>query len=141
MTNGEARKRLQESINRLDAKLTAIEAPRCILNGCPRIANTDGVCSRCKGTTEDSGPWIELDTWRVDKVDDGDPVNHPNHYTALGATCRDCGHDIECIDITRHMGFLAGNAIKYLWRADHKGNRKQDLMKARAYIDRMLEDC
>ena len=79
-------------------------------------------------------------TFMEAKVVDGDPVNHPNHYTALGATCTNCGHDIECIDITRHMGFLAGNAVKYLWRADHKGNRKQDLMKARAYIDRMLED-
>ena len=57
-----------------------------------------------------------------------DPVNHPAHYT---------GHPsgIECIEITRHMGFNLGNALKYIWRADHKGNALEDLKKARWYLD------
>ena len=57
-----------------------------------------------------------------------DPVNHPAHYT---------GHPsgIECIEITRHMGFNLGNALKYIWRADHKGNAIEDLKKARWYLD------
>jgi hypothetical protein len=41
---------------------------------------------------------------------------------------------IECIDITRHMGFSVGNAVKYLWRADNKGNAIQDLRKAAWYV-------
>ena len=57
-----------------------------------------------------------------------DPVNHPAHYT---------GHPsgIECIEITRHMSFNLGNALKYIWRADHKGNALEDLKKARWYLD------
>ena len=41
---------------------------------------------------------------------------------------------IECIQVTRHMGFNVGNAIKYLWRADHKENAVQDLRKAAWYV-------
>ena len=57
-----------------------------------------------------------------------DPVNHPAHYT---------GHPsgIECIEITRHMGFNLGNALKYIWRADLKGNALEDLRKASWYLD------
>lgn len=55
-----------------------------------------------------------------------DPVNHPKHYTSHPS-------GIECIEITRHMGFNIGNAIKYLWRADLK-NGNEDLEKALWYI-------
>ena len=37
------------------------------------------------------------------------------------------------------MGFLRGNAIKYLWRADAKGSTVQDLLKAQWYIQRELD--
>lgn len=60
-----------------------------------------------------------------------DAVNHPTHYNAHPA-------GIECIDVVEHMGFNVGNAIKYLWRADHKGAPIQDLEKARWYIDREI---
>lgn len=33
------------------------------------------------------------------------------------------------------MGFSIGNAIKYLWRADEKGNAIEDLQKAKWYIE------
>lgn len=61
-----------------------------------------------------------------------DAVNHPAHYT---------GHPsgVECIAIVEHMGFCLGNAIKYIWRADLKGNAVEDLRKARFYIDREIE--
>lgn len=58
-------------------------------------------------------------------------VNHPVHYTSHPS-------GIECIQITEHMGFNLGNAIKYIWRADLKGNGIQDLQKARWYIDREI---
>ena len=54
-----------------------------------------------------------------------DPVNHPSHYTH--------GRE-ECIHFARHMGFDQGNAFKYLYRMDHKGNAMQDLQKAEWYI-------
>jgi len=34
-----------------------------------------------------------------------DPVNHPAHYTQGDARCSQCGHPIECIDVTEHHGF------------------------------------
>ncbi|HEY7709056.1 MAG TPA: DUF3310 domain-containing protein, partial [Candidatus Entotheonella sp.] len=43
-----------------------------------------------------------------------DNVNHPPHYTTHQS-------GVECIQITEHMGFCLGNAIKYIWRADLKG--------------------
>jgi len=55
-----------------------------------------------------------------------DPVNKPKHYNSHPS-----GH--QCIEITRHMNFNLGNAIKYLWRTDHK-NGVQDLEKAIWYI-------
>jgi hypothetical protein len=60
-----------------------------------------------------------------------DPVNHPDHYK---------GHPsgVECIDITEHMNFCCGNAVKYIWRADLKGNAVQDLKKAQWYIAREI---
>lgn len=57
-----------------------------------------------------------------------DPVNHPKHYTSHPS-------GVECIDITRHMSFNLGNAVKYLWRADEKGAPIQDLEKAVWYIN------
>ena len=63
----------------------------------------------------------------------GDPaVDHPSHYTAHPS-------GVECIDITEHMRFNTGNAVKYIWRADLKGNAIQDLKKAAFYINREIE--
>lgn len=59
-----------------------------------------------------------------------DPVNHPRHYT-------DHPSGIECIQITEHLSFTIGNAIKYLWRADLK-NGVEDLKKAAWYIQREI---
>ena len=56
-----------------------------------------------------------------------DPVTHPAHYTMHPS-------GVECLTITRHMGFNLGNAVKYIWRADLKGNSIQDLRKAAFYI-------
>jgi hypothetical protein len=60
-----------------------------------------------------------------------DPVNHPQHYTSHPS-------GVECIQITEHMGFCLGNAIKYIWRAFLKGNGIEDLKKAVWYIEREI---
>lgn len=59
-----------------------------------------------------------------------DAINPP-HYQ---------GHpsNVECIQITEHMNFCLGNAIKYIWRAGLKNNAIEDLRKARWYIDREI---
>lgn len=61
-----------------------------------------------------------------------DQVNNPPHYTAHPS-------GIECIQVTEHMGFNLGNAIKYIWRADLKEDTDKDLRKAMWYISRELE--
>jgi hypothetical protein len=61
-----------------------------------------------------------------------DAVNNPNHYTQHPS-------GVECIQITEHMGFNLGNAVKYIWRSDLKGDAIEDLKKARWYIDRELK--
>ena len=57
-----------------------------------------------------------------------DPVNFPLHYTAHPS-------GVECIEITRHMNFNLGNALKYIWRAGLKGDATEDLKKALWYIN------
>ena len=72
-------------------------------------------------------------------------VLHPKHYTWLKNLC-----GIEVIDITRHMDFDLGNAIKYILRQGHKSEQGmsdkekaiEDLKKAIFYLNdkiKMLE--
>jgi hypothetical protein len=60
-----------------------------------------------------------------------DPVNHPKHYTEHPS-------GVECIQITEHMNFCLGNAVKYIWRADLKDDAIEDLQKAVWYINREI---
>lgn len=60
-------------------------------------------------------------------LDHTDPVNHPFHYTSHPS-------GIECIEITQHMNFCLGNAVKYIWRADLKRDSIEDLEKSVWYI-------
>jgi len=59
-------------------------------------------------------------------------VNHPKHYVSHPS-------GIECIQITEHMGFSLGNAVKYIWRADLKNDAIEDLEKSVWYIQREIE--
>jgi Protein of unknwon function (DUF3310) len=60
-----------------------------------------------------------------------DPVNHPAHYKTGG---------IETIDFieAKDLNYNMGNAVKYISRAEHKGNKKQDLEKAVWYLNREI---
>jgi hypothetical protein len=59
-------------------------------------------------------------------------VDHPEHYQANG---------IETIEVIEgyNLNFNLGNVIKYILRADKKGNKKQDLEKAQWYLKREIE--
>lgn len=54
-----------------------------------------------------------------------DPVTAPSHYRV---------YPTQPIDITRHLGFCLGNAVKYVLRAPHK-NGAEDLRKALQYLE------
>ena len=60
-----------------------------------------------------------------------DAVNSPSHYTVGG---------IETIDFIEAKGlnYHLGNVVKYITRADTKGNREEDLLKARWYLNREI---
>jgi hypothetical protein len=61
-----------------------------------------------------------------------DVVNHPPHYLQHPS-------GVECIQIVEHMTYNLGNAVKYLWRADHKGDQIEDLRKSVWYIQREIK--
>ena len=81
-----------------------------------------------------------------DKIKEDENVSHPSHYTWLKDKC-----GIEVIDITRHLDFDLGNAIKYILRAGRKPiiNENlsddflraaiQDLKKALFYINDKID--
>jgi hypothetical protein len=71
--------------------------------------------------------WVD-----VKEEDQEDIVNKPKHYTEHPS-------GIECIQVTEHMGFNLGNAIKYIWRCDLKKDAIEDLKKAKWYIDREID--
>lgn len=69
-----------------------------------------------------------------------DEINSPDHYTAGG---------IECIEIIAVIaknygnpfeGYLIGSALKYIYRAPHKGQYLKDLKKARWFLDRLIDN-
>lgn len=86
-------------------------------------------------------PQMEIDPY--DYVDLGedemiDNVNNPDHYTY---------GNIECIDYLRDnmpyeafLGFLEGNAKKYMHRWRHKGKPVEDIGKAIWYLDRLISE-
>jgi len=71
----------------------------------------------------------DFDDELVDLI--SDLVNKPKHYQ---------GNGIEVIDIidSFNLNFNLGNSIKYILRADKKGNKKQDLQKALWYLNHEL---
>jgi len=63
-----------------------------------------------------------------------DAVNHPKHYTSHPS-------GVECIQITEHLNFCLGNAVKYIWRAGEKDQEKEieDLEKGAWYLSREIQ--
>jgi hypothetical protein len=60
-------------------------------------------------------------------------VNHPAHYGGA----EDPHEAIKVIEAWS-LGFCLGNAVKYISRAGKKGDRLEDLKKARWYLDREI---
>lgn len=62
-----------------------------------------------------------------------DVINHPSHYTR---------GKIEVIDFIedQQLPYHLGNVIKYIARAGHKGDKLEDLKKARWFLDRYINE-
>ncbi len=60
-------------------------------------------------------------------------INHPPHYNT---------GSIEVIDALEawDLGFHAGNVVKYVARAKHKGNELEDLKKAKWHLERLINN-
>ena len=67
----------------------------------------------------------------ADLVAENDVINSPAHYTS---------YPVEVIELTEHMNFCRGNAVKYISRAGLKDPAKdvEDLRKAVWYLEREI---
>ena len=85
------------------------------------VVSNNSVRRRIQGWNPDDNP-----NYLVRQVD---VVNHPPHYKVGG---------IEVIDFIESKGltYNLGNVVKYVSRADHKGNKLEDLKKAQWYLNR-----
>ena len=110
------------------AKAKAIKAQQQVVKGAEAVWKHISVTSSntpIKGVNHNVPVQIEMFEPKAD------PVNHPAHYKVGG---------IETIDFieAKKLGYNLGNVVKYLTRADHKGNKLQDLRKAQWYLEREI---
>jgi len=116
-------------------ELTAREPELVTIQTIPSGTTYSIRCPECKfQTAPNSDIVVACANWNdlmkvkpLEVVKDHDPVNHPRHYTKHP-------EGIECIQVTRHMNFNRGNAVKYIWRAGEKGDTIEDLRKAIWYL-------
>ena len=68
---------------------------------------------------------------KIENKPENDNINHPAHYTQ---------GKIETWDfiLDKNLDYCSGNVIKYVVRADHKGNKLEDLKKAKAYLEKLI---
>ena len=93
---------------------------------------TDTTPNRMAELAYEAGKKFASDDFRIQMLEPkADPVNNPAHYTVGG---------IETIDFieAKKLGYNLGNAVKYMTRADHKGNKLEDLRKAQWYLAREI---
>ena len=76
---------------------------------------------------------VEPEVKAVELPKQEDVINHPSHYTR---------GKIEVIDFIedQQLPYHLGNVIKYIARAGHKGDKLEDLKKARWYLDRYINE-
>nr|DAT56996.1 MAG TPA: nucelotide kinase [Caudoviricetes sp.] len=77
-------------------------------------------------------PTIKRVAEQSDRIEH-DAVNHPSHYTR---------GKIEVIDFIedQQLPYHLGNVVKYVARAGYKGDKLEDLKKARWYLDRYINE-
>jgi len=89
------------------------------------------------------------DTWNHIYDDDNEPNDHPVYgdykYDSVHRPEHYNTGSLECIDAIKGMlnhdeyiGYLRGNALKYMWRFRYKKSPIEDLRKARWYEERLI---
>jgi hypothetical protein len=89
------------------------------------------------------------DTWNHIYDDDNEPNDHPVYGDYKYDNVHRPEHyntgSLECIDAIKGMlnhdeyiGYLRGNALKYMWRFRYKKSPIEDLRKARWYEERLI---
>lgn len=113
--------------------ISSIEDAEGLCIGCAAY-NNEMLCEKLSGDCTKDCTNLKI-IWKRKYADlenkPDDIVNHPSHYTSHPS-------GIECIQITEHMGFNLGNAVKYIWRCDLKKDAIEDLEKAKWYIEREI---
>lgn len=77
----------------------------------------------------------DFHAYEADTVKKIEAVNHPSHYGG------DTTYETVKVIAAWGLGFLLGNAVKYISRAGKKDPTKlvEDLEKARWYLDKAIE--
>jgi len=65
-----------------------------------------------------------------------DLVNSPPHYTQASIECIDA--IAAALSEDEFRGFCKGNALKYIWRSELKGDSVENLRKANWYLRRLI---
>lgn len=103
--------------------------PECLpkYSKVPKKKDAQTIAEKVVQTIEEK----EVKTVELPKKEDD--INHPSHYTR---------GKIEVIDFIedQQLPYHLGNVIKYIARAGHKGDKLEDLKKARWYLDRYINE-
>ena len=99
-----------------------------------QMARIAATMSKPRQRMQSSGSSWELLSVTTSNQPVSDNVNHPAHYKVGG---------IETIDFieAKKLNYRLGNVVKYITRADHKGERLENLRKAKWYLDREIEQA
>ena len=103
--------------------------PECLpkYSKVPKKKDVQAIAEKVVQTIEEQ----EFKTVELPKKED--VINHPSHYTR---------GKIEVIDFIedQQLPYHLGNVIKYVARAGYKGDKLEDLKKARWYLDRYINE-
>lgn len=81
--------------------------------------------------------WLDEQAEKVE-AEQTDMVNQPPHYTSGGIECADALDAMVSAYPDTVAAALAWQVGKYIWRHPLKWNPKEDLKKARWYLDRLI---
>lgn len=71
------------------------------------------------------------------KKPEHDKIDHPSHYAHGGVECIDALR--SALTAAQFEGFLQGNVFKYVFRANFKGHKREDLEKAHWYLTELID--
>ena len=105
---------------------------------CPNL-QPDGSWTIIKDSIDDATEeeWADVLKLLDEEVSSDEEVNNPTHYNTGAVECIDAIQ--AALSAEEFQGYCRGNTMKYLWRCMYKGKSRQDLEKAKWYLDRLLD--